>query len=83
MINNKQQSAVVWFAEQISSKNLLGIYTYDEMVMFEDLLKQANKMFEEQIIKAHGVQYEYSTSQIDPDKITGEQYYNETYGGNK
>jgi hypothetical protein len=83
MINNKQQTAVDWFTEQISSKNLLGIYTYDEMVMFDDLLKQANKMFEEQIIKAHGVQYEYSTSQIDPDKITGEQYYNETYGGNK
>ena len=83
MSNETKQTAVDWFAEQISSKNLLGIYTYDEMVMFDDLLKQANKMFEEQIIKTHGVQYDYSHSQIDPDKITGEQYYNETYGGNK
>jgi hypothetical protein len=83
MTNNKQQTAVVWFAEQISSKNLLGIYTHDEMVMFDDLLKQANKMFEEQIIKTHGVQYDYSHSQIDPKKISGEQYYEQTYGGNK
>jgi hypothetical protein len=74
MTNNKQQTAVDWFTEQISSKNLLGIYTYDEMVMFDDLLKQANKMFEEQIMEAHCAP-KYG--------CFSEDYYNETYGGNK
>jgi hypothetical protein len=73
-MNDKQQSAVVWFAEQISSKNLLGIYTHDEMVMFDDLLKQANKMFEEQMMEAHCAP-KYG--------CFSEDYYNETYGGNK
>ena len=71
-MSNKQQTAVDWFAEQISSKNLLGIYTYDEMVMFDDLLKQANKMFEEQMIdfaNAYSAQDQY--------KISAKDYYKE------
>lgn len=36
----------------------------------------------EQIVKAHGIQRDYSNgSQRDPDIITGEEYYNKTYGG--
>jgi len=80
-MNDKQQSAVIWFAEQISSKNLLGIYTHDEMVMFDDLLKQAKEMEKERIINANrdGVDMVVDKK----DFISGEQYYNETYGGNK
>jgi hypothetical protein len=84
MTNNKQQTAVEQFAEQLAIKNLLGIYTHDEMVMFEDLLKQAKEMDKERIETAynkgtvHGIDYPESTL-----PITGEQYYNETYGGNK
>jgi hypothetical protein len=37
----------------------------------------------EEIEDAHGEQYDYSYSQIDPWKVTGEQYYNETYGNDK
>ena len=43
------------------------------------------KFFElekQQIIQAHGNKYDYSHSQIDPKKITGEQYYNETFKTN-
>ena len=69
---NNQKSAVEQFAEQLASKNLLGIYTYDEMVMFEDLLKQFKEMEKEQIIDACWAGGD-----------DGEQYYNETYGGNK
>jgi hypothetical protein len=82
MSNETKQTAVVWFAEQISSKNLLGIYTYDEMVMFDDLLKQAKEMEKERIETAynkgtvHGIDYPESTL-----PLTGEQYYYETYGG--
>jgi|688.fasta_scaffold622230_3 hypothetical protein len=78
MTNNKQQTAVDWFTEQISSKNLLGIYTYDEMVMFDDLLKQANKMFEEQMID-----FAIAYSAQDQYKISAKDYYKENYGGNK
>jgi len=77
-MSNKQQTAVDWFAEQISSKNLLGIYTYDEMVMFDDLLKQANKMFEEQMID-----FAIAYSAQDQYKISAKDYYKENYGGNK
>jgi len=80
-MNDKQQTAVDWFAEQISSENLLGIYTYDEMVMFDDLLKQAKEMEKEQIINANRDDVDMVVDK--KDFISGEQYYNETYGGNK
>jgi hypothetical protein len=69
---SKQKSAVEQFAEQLASKNLLGIYTYDEMVLFDDLLNQFKEMEKERIIDACWAGGD-----------DGEQYYNETYGGNK
>jgi hypothetical protein len=69
---SKQKSAVEQFAEQLASKNLLGIYTYDEMVLFDDLLNQFKEMEKQQIIDACWAGGD-----------DGEQYYNETYGGNK
>jgi hypothetical protein len=69
---SKQKSAVEQFAEQLASKNLLGIYTYDEMVLFDDLLNQFKEMEKEQIIDACWAGGD-----------DGEQYYNETYGGKK
>ena len=79
MSNNKQPTAVEQFAEQLASKNLLGIHTYGEMVMFDDLLNQFKEM--EKVNQKYffdcGRQYQ----------LTGEgtfnQVYNETYGGNK
>jgi hypothetical protein len=47
------------------------INNYDELIEME----------REQIVKAHGNKKDYSYSQIDPQTITGEQYYIETYGG--
>jgi hypothetical protein len=80
---SKQKSAVEQFAEQLASKNLLGIYTYDEMVLFDDLLNQFKEMEKQQIIDAHGDEQ----SKLQDDGTwrvqTGEDYYNETYGGNK
>jgi hypothetical protein len=75
---SKQKSAVEQFAEQLASKNLLGIYTYDEMVLFDDLLNQFKEMEKEKMIDfaiAYSAQDQYKTS--------AEDYYNETYGGNK
>jgi hypothetical protein len=73
MSNNKQQTAVEWFAERIQS---------DKIFNFEKVLEQAKEMEKERIETAynkgtvHGIDYPESTL-----PITGEQYYNETYGG--
>ena len=83
MTNEIQQTAVDFAFDQLSSENLLGIFTHDQMTRVMEILEQSNKMFKEQIVKAHGIQFDYSYSQIDPKKITGEQYYEQTYGGNK
>jgi hypothetical protein len=77
-MNNKQQTAVEWLEMEVKKFNT--VITKEYILL---LCQQAKEMEREKIIKAHGVQYEYSTSQIDPDKITGEQYYEQTYGGNK
>jgi hypothetical protein len=77
MTNNKQQTAVEWF---FMTMNICGLLPTEEIVEYYN---QAKEMEKEHIIKAHGIKYDYSHSQIDPKRITGEQYYNETYGGNK
>jgi len=77
MNNNIQQTAVEWF---FMTMNICGLLPTEEIVEYYN---QAKEMEKEHIIKAHGIKYDYSHSQIDPKRITGEQYYNETYGGNK
>jgi hypothetical protein len=74
MSNEKKQTAIEWLISELDLDN-------DRFTM--KLINQAKEMEKEQIIKAHSIQYDYSYSQIDPKKITGEDYYNETYGGNK
>ena len=79
MNNEKQQTAVEWFYdEMIKFIKLRSKYSTDRKIF-----KQAKEIEKKQIAKAHGIQFDYSYSQIDPKKITGEEYYNETYGGNK
>ena len=51
-------------------------------VLIRDLYNQAKEMEKQQIINAHGIKKDYSFSQIDPQIITGEQYYKETYENN-
>jgi hypothetical protein len=79
---SKQKSAVEQFAEQLASKNLLGIYTYDEMVLFDDLLNQFKEMEKEQIINSV-VWFDDTDRRPCEIEKDAEQYYNETYGGNK
>ena len=77
----KQQTAVEFAFDQLASENLLGIYTYNEMVMFENILTQAKEMEKEQIIKAYhqGVTDEYGDALEFGDVTDGEAYYNETF----
>jgi hypothetical protein len=80
MSNNRQQTLVEQFAEQLASKNLLGIYTYGEMVMFEDLLKHFKEMEKQQ--KANT--WNNAINAVEKDKWESfEQYYEQTYGDNK
>jgi len=84
MINNKL--AVEWLAK--SYVDLLTKLNNDEIslkefeIQYIKLLEQAKEMEKEQIETAynkgtvHGIDYPESTL-----PITGEQYYNETYGG--
>jgi hypothetical protein len=80
-----KQTAVQWQFDQLSSENLLGVFTYDQMTRVMEILEQSNKMFKEQIEDAI---YWGNIKGYDEHKRTcihdeDEQYYEQTYGGNK
>jgi hypothetical protein len=68
-----KQTAVEWLEKEISTK--LG--TND---LLDDLYKQAKAMEKEQIIDAANKLLYHGTG---PGDTAAEQYYNETYGGDK
>ena len=67
MSNNKQQTAVDWLAEQMMHPSIHNPY-----------IEQAKEMDQRQKILDYEIGYINGGNQK---KITGEQYYNETYGG--
>ena len=75
MTNNKQQTAVDYIFSQLPAE-------YGTTRSAFDVYQQAKEMEKERIETAynkgtvHGIDYPESTL-----PITGEQYYNETYGG--
>ena len=75
MTNNKQQTAVEWLEKQTRKPEWHSLKR-------GDIFEQAKEMEKERIETAynkgtvHGIDYPESTL-----PITGEQYYNETYGG--
>jgi hypothetical protein len=72
MTNNKQQTSVDFIIDELTSKNLLGIFTYEQYKQVEEIFEKGKEMNKEQIIDACWAGGD-----------DGEQYYNETYGGNK
>jgi hypothetical protein len=72
MNNNKQQTTVEWLVDQLTPAITLQQKHIDE------IKKQAKEMEREQIID--GIDYFKKRPYTD---IEPEQYYNETYGGNK
>jgi hypothetical protein len=86
MTNNKQQTAVEWQFEQLFNsfeKFNNGEYTFDEYLKSNlEIRAQAKEMEKQRIETAynkgtvHGIDYPESTL-----PITGEQYYEQTYGG--
>jgi hypothetical protein len=88
MTNNKQQTAVEWFAEKTFNQiELLKHLCINEEQFLNNMLffrEQAKEMEKQRIETAynkgtvHGIDYPESTL-----PITGDQYYEQTYGGNK
>jgi len=87
MTNNKQQTAIDIYAVEllkILGKTLVINLTTEQTNKMHRLFIEAKKMEKEKIETAynkgtvHGIDYPESTL-----PLTGEQYYNETYGGNK
>ncbi len=72
MTNNKQQTAVEWLID----KHFGGIENVTPD--FKKHIEEAKEMGKQQIINANE-----DCSTIDGEFLSGEQYYNETYGGNK
>ena len=76
MTNNKQHTAVEWLNEQLQNN------VHHTIRIPLDIIQQAKEMEKQRIETAynkgtvHGIDYPESTL-----PITGEQYYNETYGG--
>ena len=78
MSNNKQTSVDQLF-DQLSSENLLGLFTHDQMKRALEILDEAKAMHKEEIEDAHW----YGGQDVPIHESTCEEYYNETYGGNK
>ena len=78
-MNDKQQTAV----DSILAK--LNNVKPTEFCSIETIKKwcqEAKEMEKQQIVDAHGIKTK-SINQDQSEIITGSQYYNETYGGNK
>jgi hypothetical protein len=76
-LNGSVQSAVDFYREYIHAFSIDGKTHYTTT---KQVYEEAKKMEKEQIIKAIDSNYTYNDNQI---STIGEQYYNETYGGNK
>jgi hypothetical protein len=74
-----KQTAIEWLEDQIEcfgNKHELQM----SWATLDELLEQAKEMEKEQIIDAHDCGYIDGANKKNE---TAEQYYNETYGGNK
>ena len=78
MINDKQQTSVDFIIDELTSKNLLGIFTYEQFKQVEEIFEKGKEMEKEKLEDA----WVEGVKNWNPSK-TFEQYYNETYGGNK
>jgi hypothetical protein len=85
MVNElNKQTAVQWFIEQLEQKGDASENLYVRRVQISidtsdylELIRQAQQMEKEQIQDA------WIATDNELQRISAEQYYNETYGGNK
>jgi hypothetical protein len=83
MTNNKQQTAVQWFLDQLIEHRIIVVdkTTYQVKYKHEILLEQAKEIEKEQIEEAfaNGVDDEYEWHINNVPRKNSETYYNETY----
>lgn len=81
----KQQTPVEFAFDRLASENLLGIYTYDEMVMFENIFSQAKEMEKQEKIKFATDFFFWWYNQTSGTNTyeAVEKFHNEIYGGNQ
>jgi hypothetical protein len=71
-----KQTATEWLYEQLTS-------TWFDKTSGQHILEQAKAMEKEQIIDSFGVGCQVESTRLIGYQGMAEQYYNETYGGNK
>jgi hypothetical protein len=81
-----KQTAVEWLVEELNQK--IDFIPMDKWDMIRNIVQQAKEMEKEQIINSfdEGKSDGYKTAREWDEMIiwlSAEQYYNETYGGNK
>lgn len=78
----KKQTAVEWMVEQVELiSNNKTLSKKDAVKLYDEVIRKANSMFEEQIIKAFCEGYDHDGDNYDGAEIS---YYNRTYkGGDK
>ena len=81
-MSNKQQTAVEWLIENLENYNTPSCLSLDWDIFYE-LCDQAKEMEKERMIEFTDDFWFYCVNRDGSIKITPEQYYNETYGGNK
>jgi hypothetical protein len=84
MTNNKQQTAVQWFLDQLIEHRIIIVdkTTYQVKYKHEILLEQAKAMGKEQAIRLH-YEYELYAMMNESDVLTFGQFYKQTYGDDK
>jgi hypothetical protein len=75
-MSNKKQTAVDWLIEKFSN------YDLDMIALFKNEIQQAKELEKQDIEDAYRVG-KVEASMFKEKHITGEQYYNETYRGDK
>jgi hypothetical protein len=80
MSNNKQSSSIDWIIKQLIFKtefeNLPNQYVLMSDKDIYSIIEQAKAMHKDEIIKS------WMATDNELQRISAEQYYNETYGGN-
>ena len=80
-MNNKQQTAVEWLVEQFKEYDFADVKDTENYIIkmqsfvLTEKLDKAKEMHKQEIINS------FFEGAYGGDNISGEQYYNETYGG--
>jgi hypothetical protein len=87
-MNNKQQTAVEWLVKELNQK--IDFIPITQWESIKEIIEQAKEMEKEQIVNtwSQATTLDYEIGLLDASYIlcqihNAEQYYNETYGGNK